>query len=103
MIRRPPRSTLFPYTTLFRSFHPRREARRAIKRGYPRSAGSVRLCRSLQAVERLLAQRLVHAVVTDVRHCDGDGLVLATRFPRIPMYAASAVRPDGGALPQPCL
>src|SRR2546430_11400015 len=24
MIRRPPRSTLFPYTTLFRSTHPRR-------------------------------------------------------------------------------
>src|SRR3712207_7175717 len=24
MIRRPPRSTLFPYTTLFRSAHPRR-------------------------------------------------------------------------------
>src|SRR3989442_10159482 len=24
MIRRPPRSTLFPYTTLFRSHHPRR-------------------------------------------------------------------------------
>src|SRR5438094_6220551 len=24
MIRRPPRSTLFPYTTLFRSWHPRR-------------------------------------------------------------------------------
>src|SRR5260221_9485502 len=24
MIRRPPRSTLFPYTTLFRSFHTRR-------------------------------------------------------------------------------
>src|SRR3712207_9418920 len=24
MIRRPPRSTLFPYTTLFRSFRPRR-------------------------------------------------------------------------------
>src|SRR5256885_9069892 len=27
MIRRPPRSTLFPYTTLFRSQHPRRPAR----------------------------------------------------------------------------
>src|SRR3712207_8331706 len=27
MIRRPPRSTLFPYTTLFRSRHRRREAR----------------------------------------------------------------------------
>src|SRR3712207_7515796 len=25
MIRRPPRSTLFPYTTLFRSVYPRRE------------------------------------------------------------------------------
>src|SRR5258708_18768982 len=28
MIRRPPRSTLFPYTTLFRSLRPRRGARR---------------------------------------------------------------------------
>src|SRR3712207_7080819 len=28
MIRRPPRSTLFPYTTLFRSRHPPRPARR---------------------------------------------------------------------------
>src|SRR3989442_6710464 len=28
MIRRPPRSTLFPYTTLFRSHHPRRSLRR---------------------------------------------------------------------------
>src|ERR1035438_10434003 len=27
MIRRPPRSTLFPYTTLFRSIHPDRPAR----------------------------------------------------------------------------
>src|SRR3712207_7748618 len=27
MIRRPPRSTLFPYTTLFRSRHPRGELR----------------------------------------------------------------------------
>src|SRR5216684_6215909 len=29
MIRRPPRSTLFPYTTLFRSPRPRRAARQA--------------------------------------------------------------------------
>src|SRR5256885_12570364 len=29
MIRRPPRSTLFPYTTLFRSSAPRRNARHA--------------------------------------------------------------------------
>src|SRR3712207_9573539 len=30
MIRRPPRSTLFPYTTLFRSVHDRRELDRAL-------------------------------------------------------------------------
>src|SRR2546421_13107875 len=35
MIRRPPRSTLFPYTTLFRSFHP------GILPGGFRSAGKV--------------------------------------------------------------
>src|SRR5256885_10038179 len=36
MIRRPPRSTLFPYTTLFRSRQgdPRRAARRADRRRY---------------------------------------------------------------------
>src|SRR2546430_7623613 len=32
MIRRPPRSTLFPYTTLFRSVSPGRAIRRAIAR-----------------------------------------------------------------------
>src|SRR5947209_6581329 len=47
-------------------YHPRREARRALKSGYPRDAGFVRLCRSLQGVERLLYQRLVDAVVLDV-------------------------------------
>src|SRR5258708_20679888 len=30
MIRRPPRSTLFPYTTLFRSHHPDSESRGAM-------------------------------------------------------------------------
>jgi len=83
-------------------FHPRREARRAIKRGYPRGAGSVRLCRSIQEVRRLLEQRLVDAVVLDVRHCDGEGLTLPARFPRIPMYALSAVRPEDGALLASC-
>src|SRR5260370_17020123 len=82
-------------------FHPRREARRALKRGYPRTAGSVRLCRSIQAVERLLEQRLVDAVVLDVRHCDGLGLTLPARFPRIPIYALTAGRPRGAAAPAP--
>src|SRR3712207_7149438 len=35
MIRRPPRSTLFPYTTLFRSGFPGRRPRRAPDRGKP--------------------------------------------------------------------
>src|SRR5256885_11065152 len=45
MIRRPPRSTLFPYTTLFRSLHPRPPARAealtpaAPRRASRRSAG----------------------------------------------------------------
>src|SRR5215208_7690570 len=41
MIRRPPRSTLFPYTTLFRSLPdrrwPRRDCRQMCCRGCPRS------------------------------------------------------------------
>src|SRR2546429_5420391 len=36
MIRRPPRSTLFPYTTLFRSFGPRPEPTRRSARGEDR-------------------------------------------------------------------
>ena len=83
-------------------FHPRREARRAVKRGYPRAAGSVRLCRTIQAVERLLEQRLVDAVVLDVRHCEDGALTLPARFPRIPMYALSAIRPEDGQLLNSC-
>src|SRR5256884_819136 len=157
MIRRPPRSTLFPYTTLFRSHHrlrvvhprggpphdllrhrargagagerdgagarprggrrrpgavrmtavvpvfsPRAEPRRAVKRGYPRDAGSVRLCRNLAAVERLLYQRLVDAVVLDVKTAPAAALALPARFPRIPMFVLSAVRSDDGPLLAAC-
>src|SRR2546427_4916809 len=38
MIRRPPRSTLFPYTTLFRSVHGRRRQRLRRLRGADRQA-----------------------------------------------------------------
>src|SRR3712207_8016180 len=49
MIRRPPRSTLFPYTTLFRSCA---EARgRIFRRGHDLRA---RVHRALRAVEKLL-------------------------------------------------
>src|SRR2546429_2182876 len=45
MIRRPPRSTLFPYTTLFRSFRAARQARAlspAVRQTVPVRAGPVR-------------------------------------------------------------
>jgi AraC-like DNA-binding protein len=83
-------------------FHPRRDARRAVKQGYPRATGSVRLCRTLQGVERLLQQRLVDAVVLDVRTGAEDVIGLPARFPRIPMYALSAVRPEDGSLLASC-
>src|SRR5207245_757184 len=79
-------------------FNPRAEPRRAVKRGYPRDAGSVRLCRTLAAVERLLYQRLVDAVVLDVKTAPAAALALPARFPRIPMFVLSAVRPDDGPL-----
>ncbi len=82
-------------------FHPRREARRAVQRGYPRRAGSVRLCRSVPAVERLLAERLVDAAVLDIK-ADDAGLMLPARFPRIPMYVLSAFTSEDGALLAAC-
>src|SRR6266851_3754713 len=83
-------------------FSPRAEPRRAVKRGYPRDAGSVRLCRNLAAVERLLYQRLVDAVVLDVKTAPAAALALPARFPRIPMFVLSAVRSDDGPLLAAC-
>ncbi len=82
-------------------FHPRRDARRAVQRGFPRRAGSVRLCRSVPAVERLLAERLVDAAVLDIK-ADNAGLTLPARFPRIPMYVLSAFTAEDGALLTAC-
>lgn len=82
-------------------YHPRREARRAVKQGYPRNGARVRLCRSLQAVERLLYQRLVDAVVVDVKSAPA-ALDLAARFPRIPVWGFSAFRPEDGELVDAC-
>ncbi len=82
-------------------FSPRRDARRAVQRGYPRDAGTVRLCRTYSAVLRLLDQRLVDAVVLDVKAAR-EALGLPARFPRIPMYVLSVFRPDDGALIAAC-
>src|SRR5256885_12050562 len=52
MIRRPPRSTLFPYTTLFRSCHPRRPRRRPFLRGRPSRFPPFRRLRARSASSR---------------------------------------------------
>src|SRR5690349_22934923 len=41
MIRRPPRSTLFPYTTLFRSIHPTSSATTTTSRMSPIESGRI--------------------------------------------------------------
>src|SRR2546430_16922491 len=58
MIRRPPRSTLFPYTTLFRSHAPKDEAARLfgdreqlVDAGAPAVAGPAALVAAASAVE----------------------------------------------------
>ena len=85
-------------TAVVALFHPRRDARRALKEGYPAGAGQVLLCRSALAVERLLFQRLVDAVVVDAKAAPAVALNLPARFPRIPVYALSAFRPDDGRM-----
>ena len=81
-------------------YHPRREARRAVKQGYPRRLGTVRLCRSGEGVERLLQRHLVDAVVLDVKAAPDLAQALPVRFPRIPMFALSAFRIPRSALIQ---
>src|SRR3712207_7563777 len=58
MIRRPPRSTLFPYTTLFRSSRPEQQDHR--RRGLRREAGlrRARAVRRLQPRGRALDRHL---------------------------------------------
>src|SRR2546430_7468549 len=74
MIRRPPRSTLFPYTTLFRS-----RATQKIHRRRADEAGDEQIVRTVVELERradLLDQAVVHHHDL-VRH--GHGLDLVVR------------------------
>src|SRR5687767_15378948 len=59
MIRRPPRSTLFPYTTLFRS-HPGPETHQPSPKGFPRSGvRSEEHTSELQSVAYLVCRLLL--------------------------------------------
>src|SRR2546430_6585109 len=64
MIRRPPRSTLFPYTTLFRSQVGRADQRAELVRGVAQ-----------QLVPRLVAEAVVHLLeVVQVHEQHGEGV-----------------------------
>src|SRR5690242_21240341 len=72
MILRPPRSTLFPYTTLFRSRSRRRKSRGSVEvPGLVREQGSTATCRAIRGQDRRKARSrssswpdLLAAVVT---------------------------------------
>src|SRR3712207_7916518 len=76
MIRRPPRSTLFPYTTLFRSEAVER-ARRRVERG-PRAVGQG----DAGVAERVVAERLGRPAVPQAvrRHRDAEQDRKSTRL-----------------------
>src|SRR5690348_17622226 len=63
MIRRPPRSTLFPYTTLFRSTKPAR-----VPPGGFRCKRLSHYSSSLRLAARLRFARFTHRKCTQVRH-----------------------------------
>src|SRR2546430_12022364 len=68
MIRRPPRSTLFPYTTLFRS-HLRGKPALTTEAGYLGIAAEEMVARNVQSVFRLLRYlKMVPGDVELVRH-----------------------------------
>src|SRR5260221_9632347 len=61
MIRRPPRSTLFPYTTLFRSPETGATQLRDAKQGPPRSEGVVPLLREADRSEEHTSELQSHS------------------------------------------
>src|SRR2546428_6250650 len=86
MIRRPPRSTLFPYTTLFRSLRSSRSTARLVSLGRttaatPRSVAARRSeehTSELQSRSDLVCRLLLEKKKKKKRSCD-DELVLCLR------------------------
>src|SRR2546430_4402373 len=71
MIRRPPRSTLFPYTTLFRSAHGRRRGTAVVQR--PCAAVAVDRRRSEEHTSELQSQsNLVCRLLLEKKKNKGD-------------------------------
>src|SRR5207247_11062507 len=62
----------------------------------------VRWGRSGEGVARRVQRHRVDAVVLDVKAAPDHAQALPARFPRIPMFALSAFRPDDGELLRRC-
>lgn len=80
-----------------------RPAALALRRSLPRAGGIAVSCRSLPALRRLLARRLVDAVVVSPSHEISDELpALRVSHPFLPIVAYGPFRPDDGALLLAC-
>src|SRR5256885_2084876 len=101
MIRRPPRSTLFPYTTLFRSADPRAGRRlRAAAGALPGACGcAVHVFDRIQAAPRARDGRLRHVHDRGAARAldDADGAPAARRSARRAPRRAAAPVDDGKA------
>src|SRR5215216_8031911 len=76
MIRRPPRSTLFPYTTLFRSCSP---SLPLIVQGSSRAGRRTRCCCHAEAALRTTRHRLAHLVQFSTAAAGRPALLLLLR------------------------
>src|SRR4051794_41534979 len=86
MIRRPPRSTLFPYTTLFRSGPPGRGCRTASPCGQPQAEQPLRMAKQRSEEHTSELQSPVHLVCR---------LLLEKKKEDPPDHLASIVRMKG--------
>lgn len=80
-------------------------ARRALRRGLPRTRVRLASCRSVAALERVVATQLVDAVVVDPRVPGAlAGLLrLRARYPTVPRFAYAPFRPDDADLLVRCV
>src|SRR5947209_13047865 len=83
MIRRPPRSTLFPYTTLFRSLFPKLVSRAAEENHFPRP---------LRFRQRLWTRSEEHTSELQSRQYLVCRLLLEKKKSMVHRYTASACR-----------
>src|SRR2546430_1342697 len=94
MIRRPPRSTLFPYTTLFRSA--------ALARGYRGFGGEALVAGSMdEVVERLRALGAMGYTDVIVRHLTDEPSEVLGSLARLRRVRAAVRQNLGGGLRPP--